>query len=72
MAVVFGVTSPFGGARGLSIFMRGAAGVAWMLRVEQLEAGTKVSAWAGGTEGWAGLDWGRNKGVVRRIMDGVR
>ena len=72
VAVVFGVTTPFGGSTGFSFFMRGAASVAWLLRIEELAGGgAQVAAWAGGTEGWAGFDYGRNKGVVRRLLDGA-
>lgn len=69
IAVAFGTTSPLGGASALSTFFRGAAQVAFLVRIEELgPARTRVDLLAGGTEGWSGNDYGRNAGVAERFL----
>ena len=72
VAVAFGTTEPFGGSTFFSLFMRGAASVAFLLRVEELgPRRTRVEILAGGTEGWAGFDYGRNRAVTKRFLTGL-
>lgn len=72
IAIALGTTSPLGGATLASTWGRGAAAVAFLLRIEELDARrTAVSVHAAGTEGWTGVDWGRNAGVVRRFLRGL-
>ena len=72
IAIVLGTTTPFGGATLGSLLGRGAASVAFLLRIEEVDAErTAVTLHSAGTEGWTGLDWGRNEGVARRFLDGL-
>lgn len=73
VAFAFGTTEPFGGASVFSFLARGAASVAFLVRVEERSASAcHVEILAGGTEGWAGFDFGRNRGVVKAFLEGLR
>lgn len=72
VAIVFGISSPFGGSNPMSLWMEEARYVAFLIRIEELaKASTEVKVWAGGAQGVMGFDYGRNAGVAQKILEGV-